>query len=157
MLVCHSMAARGGPVHVVTTTRTYKGQTYTSHLLRRSYREGAKVRNETLGNLSHLPAPVVELVRQALKGKAFIPASSAFEILSSRPHGHVQAVSTAMRRLGFEALIASRASRERDLACAMVAARVLAPHTKLATTRWPRWTGCSRARARLRGSSPHGC
>jgi len=130
------MAARGGPVHVVTTTRTYKGQVYTSHLLRRSYREGAKVRNETLGNLSHLPAPVVELVRQALKGKAFIPASSAFEILSSRPHGHVQAVSTAMRRLGFEALIASRASRERDLVCAMVAARVLAPHTKLATTRW---------------------
>ena len=130
------MAARGGPVHVVTTTRTYKGQVYTTHLLRRSYREGAKVRNETLGNLSHLPAPVVELVRQALKGEAFVAASSAFAILSSRPHGHVQAVSTAMRRLGFAALIASRASRERDLVCAMVAARVLAPHTKLATTRW---------------------
>ena len=90
------------------------------------------MRNETLGNLSHLPAPVVELVRQALKGEAFVAASSAFAILSSRPHGHVQAVSTAMRRLGFAALIASRASRERDLVCAMVAARVLAPHTAFA-------------------------
>jgi transposase len=130
------MAARGGPVHVVTTSRTYKGQVYTTHLLRRSYREGGKVRNETLGNLSHLPAPVVELVREALRGEAFVAASSAFEILSSRPHGHVQAVSTTMRRLGFEALIASRPSRERDRVCAMVAARVLAPHTKLATTRW---------------------
>jgi hypothetical protein len=130
------MAARGGPVHVVTTSRTYKGRVYTSHLLRRSYREGAKVRNETLGNLSHLPAPVVELIRQALRGEAFVAASSAFEILSSRPHGHVQAVRTAMQRLGFEALIAARPSRERDLVCAMVAARVLAPQTKLATTRW---------------------
>jgi Transposase DDE domain len=130
------MAARGGPVHVVTTSRTYKGQVYTSHLLRRSYREGDKVRNETLGNLSHLPARVVELVRQALKGEAFVAAGSAFEILNSRPHGHVQAVSAAMRRLGFAALIASRPSRERDLVCAMVGARVLAPHTKLATTRW---------------------
>jgi transposase len=130
------MATRGGPVHVVTTSRIYKGQVYSSHLLRRSYREGDKVRNETLGNLSHLPAPVVELVRQALKGEAFVAASSAFEIVSSRPHGHVQAVRTAMRRLGFETLIASRPSRERDRVCAMVAARVLAPHTKLATTRW---------------------
>jgi transposase len=130
------MATRGGPVHVVTTSHIYKGQVYSSHLLRRSYREGDKVRNETLGNLSHLPAPVIELVRQALKGEAFVAASSAFEIVSSRPHGHVQAVRTAMRRLGFETLIASRPSRERDRVCAMVAARVLAPHTKLATTRW---------------------
>jgi transposase len=131
-----AMATRGGPVHVVTTSRTYKGQVYTTHLLRRSYREGDKVRNETLGNLSHLPVAVIDLVRQALKGEAFVAASSAFEILSSRPHGHVQAVIAAMRRLGFEALIGSRPSRERDLVCAMVAARVLAPHTKLATTRW---------------------
>jgi transposase len=130
------MAARGGPVHVVTTSRTYKGQVYRTHLLRRSYREGGTVRNETLGNLSHLPAPVIELVRQVLKGESFVAASSAFAIISSRPHGHVQAVMAAMRRVGFEALIAARPSRERDLVCAMVAARVLAPHTKLATTRW---------------------
>jgi len=51
-------------------------------------------------------------------------------------HGHVQAVRTAMDRLGFERLIGSRPSRERDLVCAMVAARIIAPHTKLATTRW---------------------
>ena len=33
------MAARTGTAHVVTTTRTYKGKTYHTHLLRRSYRE----------------------------------------------------------------------------------------------------------------------
>ena len=41
-----------------------------------------------------------------------------------------------MQRLGFESLIASRPSPEREAVCAMVAARIVCPHTKLATTRW---------------------
>ena len=49
-------------MHVVTTRCTYKGRVYETHLLRRSYREGDRVKNETLGNLSHLPAPVIDLV-----------------------------------------------------------------------------------------------
>jgi hypothetical protein len=63
------MSERGGAVHVVTTRRTYKGRVYETHLLRRSYREGDRVKNETLGNLSHLPAPVIDLVRRALRGE----------------------------------------------------------------------------------------
>ena len=130
------MSERGGPVHVVTTRRRYKGREYLTHLLRRSYREDGKVKNETVGNISHLPAPLVEVVRRALRGETFVPASERLEILRSRPHGHVQAVRAAMEQLDFAALIASRPSPERDLVCAMVAARVLAPQTKLATTRW---------------------
>ncbi len=130
------MARRGGAVHVVTTKRYYKGRTYSSHLLRRSYREGDKVKNETVGNLSHLPEHVVELVRQSLKGQAFAPAAEAFEITASAAHGHVQAVRSAMRKLGFEELLASRPCPERALVMAMVTARILAPRTKLATTRW---------------------
>ena len=42
----------------------------------------------------------------------------------------------AMQRLGFASLLASKPCRERDLVLAMVAARIVAPHTKLATTRW---------------------
>ena len=130
------MAKRGGPVHVVTTTREYKGKVYTSHLLRRSYREGDQVKNETVGNLSHLPEHVVELIRQSLKGQAFAPVADAFEINASAPHGHVQAVRVAMRQLGFEDLLASRPCPERALVAAMVAARILEPQTKLSTTRW---------------------
>ena len=130
------MATRGGPVHVVTTTRQYKGRVYTTHLLRRSFRDGSKVRNETLGNLSHLPGAVVDLVRRALRGEAFVPAAERFEIIASRPHGHVEAVLRAMRRLDFAGLLSSRPCREADLVVAMVAARIVAPHTKLATTRW---------------------
>ena len=59
------MASRGGAVHVVTTTRRYNGTVYQTHLLRRSFREGGSVRNETVGNLSHLPAHVIDLIRRA--------------------------------------------------------------------------------------------
>jgi transposase len=130
------MPARSGAAHVVTTTRKYKDRTYRTHLLRRSYREGGSVKNETLGNLSHLPDALVEIIRRSLQGESFVPLAQSFEISCSRAHGHVQAVATAMQRLGLAALVASKASRERDLVCAMVSARILAPSPKLATTRW---------------------
>jgi hypothetical protein len=129
------MPKRAGAVHVVTTTRRYKGKVYQTHLLRRSYREGARVRNETLGNLSHLPAHVIDLIRRTLRGETLVPADH-FEVVRSLAHGDVHAVLTTMDRLGVGRLLASRRCPEADLVAAMVAARVLAPHTKLATTRW---------------------
>jgi transposase len=129
------MASRTGTAHVVTTKRKYKDQVYCTHLLRRSYREDGKVKNETLGNLSHLPDAVIELIRRSLAGESFVPAGEAFEISSSLAHGHVQAVSLAMQRLGFASLLASKPCPERDLVAAMVAARIVCPATKLATTR----------------------
>jgi len=113
---------------------------YTTHLLRRSYRENAKVKNETVGNLSHLPGHVIALVRRALQGETFMPVAKTFQITGSRVHGGVQAVLSAMKRLGFDALLSSRPCRERDLVVAMVAARILEPHSKLATTRWWHFT-----------------
>ena len=130
------MPTRTGAAHVVTTTRTYKGKVYRTHLLRRSYREDGAVKNETLGNLSHLPEPLIEMIRRSLQGETFVALGEAFEVTASRPHGHVQAVAAAMQRLDFASLLGSKASRERELVLAMVAARIAAPHTKLATTRW---------------------
>src|SRR3990167_869435 len=121
------MAARTGTAHVVTTIRKYKDRVYRTHLLRRSYREGGSVKNETLGNLSHLPDDLVEIIRRSLQGETFVPLGQAFEITCSRPHGHVQTVALAMQRLGFASLIASKPCRERDLVLAMVASRIVAP------------------------------
>ena len=130
------MPARNGTAHVVTTTRKYKDRVYRTHLLRRSYREGGAVKNETLGNLSHLPDELVDIIRRSLQGETFVPLGQVFEITRSRAHGHVQAVETAMQRLGLASLIAAKPCRERDLVLAMVASRIVAPQTKLATTRW---------------------
>ena len=94
------MATRNGSVHVATTKRKYNDKVYCTHLLRRSYREDGKVKNETLGNLSHLPDFVIDLVRRSLQGETFVPASEAFEVSRSQSHGHVQAVALAMQRLG---------------------------------------------------------
>lgn len=129
------MASRIGTADVVTTNREYNGKVYHTHLLRRSYREDGKVKNETLGNLSQLPDSVIDLIRRSLAGETFVPAGEAFEISSSHVHGHVQEVSLAMQRLGFASLLATKPCPERDLVQAMVASRIVCPATKLATTR----------------------
>jgi hypothetical protein len=126
---------RGGSVHVVTTRRHYRGRVYTTHLLRRSYRDQGRVKNETVGNLSHLPDAVVELIRRTLRGEALVPAEEAFEVVRSRPHGHVAAVLGTLRKLGLDRLLATRRTPERDRAMALIVARVLAPDSKLATAR----------------------
>lgn len=107
-------------------------------LVRESYRQNGKPRNRTLANLSKLPAEAVEAVRRTLRGETLVPVDAVFEVLpdGSRLHGHVAAVRWAMRRLHIAELIATRRSRERDLVVAMVAARLLEPRSKLATTRW---------------------
>jgi transposase len=107
-----------------------------TYLLRESYREGKKVRKRTLANLSALSDEQIDAIRAVLSGQTVLPVEELWQTTRSRSHGAVQAVRVAMQRLGFESLIASRPSPERDRVCAMVAARVLAPHTKLATTRW---------------------
>src|SRR6185503_18889425 len=114
------MAARSGAVHVATTKRVYKGKTYVTHLLRRSVRKGKAVTHETLGNLSHLPDHLIDLIKRSLKGETFVPAADAFRITRSLPHGHLEAVLTMIRRLGLEELIASEPSRRRDLVLARI-------------------------------------
>jgi len=129
------MAARTGTAHVVTTTRTYRDRVYRTHLLRRSYREGGTVKNETLGNLSHLPDHLIDMIRRSLQGETFVPLAQAFEITTSRPQGHVHAVALAMQRLGMASLLSPKPCSKRDAVLALIASRIVAPTTKLATTR----------------------
>ena len=107
-------------------------------LLRESYREGKNPRKRTLANLSKLPMDQVESMRRILKGEKLVSAEDVFEIIQdgSRCHGHVEAVLSAMRLLRFDNLIRSRSCRERDLVVALVAARILEPQSKLATSLW---------------------
>jgi transposase len=109
--------------------------TYTSYYLRRSFRADGKVKHETLGNLSDLPLPVIDLIRRSLRGETFVPAEEVFRNVRSRPQGHVQAILTMIRRLGLDATIAAQPSRQRDLVTALIAERLLFPCSKLATTR----------------------
>lgn len=107
-------------------------------LLRESFREDGKVKTRTLANLSMLPPLAVDVLRRTLKGEELVAADDAFEIVAggSPAHGHVEAVLTTMKRLGFFELIASRRSNERDLVVGMVVARILEPQSKLATPLW---------------------
>jgi hypothetical protein len=124
-----------GAIHVVTNRRQGKGREYVTHLLRRSYREGGKVRNETVGNISHLPEDLVELVRAGLRGEPVGVLTDAFSIERSLPAGHVRAALAMSRRLELSRLLDRSPSRERDLAVAMICQRAIAPASKLATVR----------------------
>src|SRR4030065_1244816 len=106
-----------------------------AYLLRESYREGGKVKKRTLANLSALPIEQIERIRQILRGEQLAPVDTLFESVGSAHHGHVQAVLSTMKRLGFDALLSSRPSRERDSAAARVAARILHPPRNLAPPR----------------------
>jgi len=128
------MPKRKGPVHVATTKKTYGGKVYETHLLRRTYRQDGKVKHETLGNLSHLPSDLIEVIRRRLRGEP-ISEQGSWEILRTLPHGHIAAVLGTLQLLGLEQALASRPSRERDLVVAMVVARIVAPASKLATAR----------------------
>jgi hypothetical protein len=131
---------RSGAVHVTTQRRHYTGKdgrerVYETHLLRRSWREGGKVRNETVANLSKLPAETIELVRRSLAGERFIPASAGAEVARSLPHGHAAAVAAMARTLGFPALLGPPGPH-RDLAYALIISRVIRPASKLSTAAW---------------------
>ncbi|GAC1362976.1 MAG: hypothetical protein NVSMB32_04010 [Actinomycetota bacterium] len=133
------MTNRVGAVHVTVNRRHYKDKVYETTLLRRSYREDGKVKNETIANLSTLPAATIELIRQSLAGKDHVVAGEGFDIERSLPHGHVAAVWSRAKALGFPAILGP-ACGERDLAMSLIVARVCEPGSKLATSRWWRDT-----------------
>ncbi len=121
--------------HVAKMSRKAHGRTYTYYLLRRTYREGGKVKHQTLGNLSHLPLAAIDAVRRILRGEVLLERHQRFAIGRTRPHGHVAAVLGTLRRLGLERLLGSSRDRPRDLVVAMIVARLLKPGSKLSTTR----------------------
>jgi hypothetical protein len=108
---------------------------YESRYLRRTYRDGGRVRHETLANLSGLPEQAVDAIEAALKGTPLVPAGQAVAIAASLPHGHVAAVHAMAVKLGLPALLGP-ACRQRDLALALIVSRVVAPASKLSTLTW---------------------
>jgi Transposase DDE domain len=129
------MGKRSGAVHIARVVRKYKDREYVSWLLRRSYRDAGKVKHQTLANLSALPAQAIADLRASLAGRRLVDAETTVEVTRSLPHGHVATVWAMARRLGFPTLLGP-ASRQRDLAMALIIARVCRPDSKLATTRW---------------------
>jgi hypothetical protein len=131
------MAKRGGSAHVATIkTKGKDGAVYTSYLLRRSYRDAeGKVRHENLGNLSHLPVEIIDVIRAMLAGRRLVDLDDDFEIERSLPHGHVAAVLGVLRDLDLERLLGRDRCRERDLVVAMICQRLIGPGSKLSATR----------------------
>jgi Transposase DDE domain len=127
-------------MHVARTLSKYVDKAgnvhrYESVLVRRSYRDGKKVRHETLANLSKLPAEVIDAIEATLKGQMLVPAGAEVTIARSLPHGHVAAVAAMTRQLGVPALLGP-SGRHRDIVLALIISRVIRPRSKLSTRSW---------------------
>src|SRR5512135_3429190 len=134
------MPRSSGRAHVVRVKKTHvdrqgRERVYESVLLRRTYRDGPKVRNQTLANLSMLPAAAIAALEATLKGHTLVPADGQVRVVRALPHGHVAAVAAVARQLGLPALLGP-ACRSRDLALALVISRVIRPTSKLSTLAW---------------------
>jgi hypothetical protein len=135
------MTRNTGKVHVVRVSKTGyvdkqgRRKDYSSAYLRRTYRDGGTVKNETVANLSALPGHVIHLIDAGLKGQQLVPAGQAVTITRSVPHGHVAAVHAMAAKLGLPALLGP-AGRQRDLALALIISRVVKPGSKLSTLTW---------------------
>lgn len=129
-------------MHVAVIKSRQNGRTYTSVLLRQSYRdERNRVQKRTLANLSHLPPHTIPLLKGALAGRRYAEVGDVLgDPVRSRHHGSVQAVRAAMDAIGLPRLVARERRPERELVLAMVAGRILRPDSKLATGRWWRTT-----------------
>src|SRR6266516_2126303 len=136
----HAVTRRPGAMHIETarshqTRKDGTERVYQRHLLRRSYRQGGKVRKQTLANLSHLPDEAIAALRLVLGGKTVVDADAALQVERSAGHGHVAAVHTIARQLGLPGLLGP-AGRARDLAYALIVSRVVRPRSKLSTIGW---------------------
>ncbi|MEZ6101072.1 MAG: transposase [Pirellulaceae bacterium] len=119
-------------VHIATITKSYKGKTYVTHLLRHTYREDGKVKHLTLGNLSDLPDDLIDVMRKRLAGEPLPATGDDLRIIRSLPHGHVSAVLGALRRCGLDTIVTSKPCREARLVNAMIVSRLISPGSKLA-------------------------
>ena len=134
------MPRKHGRVHVVRVRKAHvdkrgRQREYVSAYLRRTYRDGGAVRNETVANLSMLPPAAVDAIEATLKGTRLVPAEEGFTITRSLPHGHVAAVAAMARKLGLPALLGP-ACPSRDIALALIISRVIRPGSKLSTLAW---------------------
>jgi hypothetical protein len=127
-------------MHVARTPSKYVDKAgnvhrYESVLVRRSYRDGNKVRHETLSNLSKLPAEAITAIEATLKGRTLVEAGSEFTVTRALPHGDVAAVAAMAHKLGMPALLGPRC-RSRDLVLGLIISRIVRPASKLDTRAW---------------------
>src|SRR2546428_12514394 len=86
-------------MHVAKIERRHGERVYSYWLVRRSVREGKRVRHETVANVSKLPAAAIEALRRALAGEALVAAGELVATQRSLPHRQVEAPLAVARRV----------------------------------------------------------
>ena len=125
-------------MYITTTKSKGKKKTYTSVLLRESYREDGKVKNRTIANLSHCKPNEIEAIRIALKYKSDLSSlqsvtDKGVDLQQGMSVGAIWTVYALARRLGLEKALGTYHSGK--LALWQVLARVLGQGSRLSAVR----------------------
>lgn len=107
-------------------------------LIRTSQWINGKSRKTTLANISKLPETVRLQIRDLLQGGIVVhdlvdALKERFTFVRRLPHEHVAASLGTLRKLKLDRLIDTNPSRKRNIALALITARILNPRSKLAT------------------------
>ncbi len=132
MLDCYAVLCILAPMYIETVPNRNSPPAV---LLREGWREGKKTHKRTLANLSHWPQHKIETFRRLLQDEPLVSPQDLLSTQKTLPHGHVQAILLAIRKLGLDSMLAAKPGRQRDLVLAMIVQRLLDPASKLATTR----------------------
>ena len=79
-------------------------------LLREGWREGNKTRKRTLANISDWPPEKIETFRRLLRDEPLVSPQDLLATQKTLPHGHVEALLLAIRKLGLDSLISAKSA-----------------------------------------------
>ena len=124
-----------------STVRGKKGQRYTRHLLRESFREDGKVRHRTIANLSRCSEEEIQAIKIALKNKKNLTELVAINetlSLSQGPSvGAVAVLYATAKKLGIVAALGH--TRQGKLALWQIIARIISQGSRLSAVRLAQW------------------
>ncbi len=111
------------------------GKTYTTVLIRESYREGSKVLHRTISNISNLPRQYIQRIKDMLKGEDARKISiEDLSVSGSREYGASKVLIELAKDIGLDKIIYSKPVRWSLNALAMIAGRIMYPGSKLSLT-----------------------
>ena len=121
-------------MYLETIKSKRKGKTYTSHLVRETYRENGKVKHRTICNVTKLPAPQLLQLKNSFQNVKGSFSINDLEIGKSVEYGASYAFMQLARELKLDKMIFSKKEQWREDALAMIVGRIVFQGSKLSLT-----------------------
>jgi transposase len=118
-------------MYIIEVKTVKNGKKYKSTLIRESYRVDGKVKNKTVANISHLPSPLIENIRQFLSGATGDFSVADLSIGRTYEYGASFSLKSLATQIGLDKAIFSTKTQWREDVMAMICGRIMYQGSKL--------------------------